>query len=94
VDTPLVAKTQRARRRRGASPVVHGIEASAIGFYAEVFAEGVPFDRVYRVLDRHDTRIAWREVTTTGPKPIRALKRIVPGYEGDSLWLVATIPER
>jgi hypothetical protein len=54
----------------------------------------VPFDRVYRVLDRHRARIAWREVTTTGPRPIRALKRIVPGYEGDSLWLVAKIPDR
>jgi SAM-dependent methyltransferase len=79
-----------ASRRRHAEAV----PASAVGFYAEVFAEGVPFDRVYRVLDRHDARIAWREVTTTGPKPIRALKRIVPGYEGDSLWLVATIPGR
>jgi SAM-dependent methyltransferase len=79
----LASKTRRA----------DAVPESAIGFYAEVFADGVPFDRVYRVLDRHNARIAWREVTTTGPTPIRALKRIVPGYAGDSLWLVATIPD-
>jgi SAM-dependent methyltransferase len=79
-----------ASRRRRVEPVPW----SALGFYAEVFAEGVPFDRVYGVLDRHHARIAWRETTTTGPPPIRALKHIVPGYAGDSLWLVATIPDR
>jgi SAM-dependent methyltransferase len=66
---------------------------SAIGFYAEVFANGVPFDRVYRVLDLHGARVAWREVTVTGSTPIRAVKGLVPGYSGDSLWLVATIPD-
>ena len=66
----------------------------AVGFYAEVFANGVPFERVYRVLEHHEARVTWSEASVTGPRPIRALKRLVPGYEGDSVWLVARIPGR
>lgn len=64
---------------------------SALGFYAEVYANGVPFERIHRVLDRHGARVVWREAVFTGPPPIRALKRAVRGYAGDSVWLVATI---
>lgn len=80
----LASRTKRAGA--GAAP------DPAVGFYAEVFANGVPFDRVYRVLERHRARVTWSEASLTGPPPIRALKRLVHGYEGDSLWLVARLP--
>jgi SAM-dependent methyltransferase len=63
-----------------------------VGFYAEVFANGVPFERVHRVFERHGARVTWSETSVTGPPPIRALKRLVRSYEGDSVWLVARLP--
>jgi SAM-dependent methyltransferase len=64
---------------------------SAIGFFAEVYANGLPFERIHRVLDRHGARVVWQEAVLTGPAPIRALKRLVRSYAGDSVWLVATL---
>lgn len=64
---------------------------SAVGFYAEVYATGVPFERIHRVLDRHGARVVWQEAVLTGPAPIRVLKRLIRSYAGDSVWLVATL---
>jgi SAM-dependent methyltransferase len=76
----------RSARKQAGRPASDG----ALGFYAEVYANGVPFERVDRVLARHGARVVWREAVVTGPPAIRALKRLVPGYDGDSVWLVAT----
>jgi SAM-dependent methyltransferase len=62
---------------------------SAVGFYAEVYSGGLKFERIEEAIASRHASIVWTEESISGPRAIRLLKRLTPGYGGDSRSLVA-----
>jgi SAM-dependent methyltransferase len=72
-----------SKARTGPAP------AASVGFYAEVYSGGLDFERIEQAIASGGASITWREAGISGPRAIQLLKRITPGYLGDSCSLVA-----
>jgi len=77
-------KTERNLGETASAALKAASDRSVNGFYAEVFAHGLDFDAINRVLDSHGAKVIAYDGQFSTATFLRHLKPRIPGYTADN----------